>query len=462
MKNKTLSKTFVVLLSLLMILSISSAGANVVEQGIAVENPSGPVMNSVMSVASTSLAPVVTETGKISLSIDGYGDHLTPVGSIDVEKPAGATVRSAYLLTASLWSGNEIPDGGVTLAGFPVNWDDVVIGTYSGAPHNHRADVTNIVKPIVDAAPAGRISIPIEESDVRNVEGNILAVIFDDPNQVEDNTVVLLFGAQSITGDMFNITLAEPVDKTDPNFALDMSLGISFGFQPSNQYSIVNVNGLRLTSSAGGYDDGTDYDGGLITVGGLDDSNANPADPNAPPGNSRSDDELYDLIPFVNDGDTGINVFTQNPSNDDNIYFAAFFMGSTNAIVGEGILLSPDSAINNLGESHEVTATVQDDNGAAVTGTMVHFEIASGPNAGTTADVLTDTNGEASFSFTSQSVGTDVIVASFFNSQQELVLSNEVTKKWIVSEEIPEFPTIALPVMAVLGLMFLTMRRREE
>lgn len=73
MKNKTLSKTFVVLLSLLMILSISSAGATVVEQGTAVENPSGPVMNSVMSVAPTSLAPFVTETGKISLSIDGHG-----------------------------------------------------------------------------------------------------------------------------------------------------------------------------------------------------------------------------------------------------------------------------------------------------------------------------------------------------------------------------------------------------
>ncbi|NPE27555.1 PEF-CTERM sorting domain-containing protein [Methanococcoides sp. SA1] len=462
MKNKTLSKTFVVLLSLLMILSISSAGATVVEQGTAVENPSGPAMNSVMSVASTSLSPVVTETGKISLSIDGYGHDSIHVGSIDVEKPAGATVRSAHLLTASLWSGSEIPNGGVILATIPVTWDDVVKGTYSGAPHNHRADVTNIVKPIVDAAPAGRLSIPIQELNVRNVEGNILAVIFDDPNQVEDNTVVLLFGAQSINGDTFNVALAEPVDKTNPNFALDMSLGISYGAQGSSQFSIVDVNSQRLTSSAGGQDDGTSFNGGLITVGGLDDSNANPVNPFAAPVDFRSDDELYNLIPFVTNGDTAINIFTQNPSDDDNIFFSALFLGSTNAVVGEGILLSPASAVNNLGESHEVTATVQDDNGVAVIGTTVHFEITSGPNAGTTADVLTDANGEASFSFSSQVVGTDVIVASFYNSQQELVLSNEVTKKWIGSEEIPEFPTIALPVLAVLGIMFFAMRRREE
>jgi hypothetical protein len=38
------------------------------------------------------------------------------------------------------------------------------------------------------------------------------------------------------------------------------------------------------------------------------------------------DDELYDLIPFVANGDTQIDVATINPSNDDNILFGAFFL----------------------------------------------------------------------------------------------------------------------------------------
>jgi hypothetical protein len=59
-----------------------------------------------------------------------------------------------------------------------------------------------------------------------------------------------------------------------------------------------------MTTSAGGEDDGESADGALITAGGLDDSNANPADPYATDnGDPRQDDELYDLIPFVSNGD---------------------------------------------------------------------------------------------------------------------------------------------------------------
>ena len=58
----------------------------------------------------------------------------------------------------------------------------------------------------------------------------------------------------------------------------DMGLGISFSSQPG-QNSNVEVNGTRVTSSAGGQDDGGNENGALITVGGLDDSNDNPSNP---------------------------------------------------------------------------------------------------------------------------------------------------------------------------------------
>lgn len=116
-----------------------------------------------------------------------------------------------------------------------------------------------------------------------------------------------------------------------------MSLGISFGFQPAGQYSQVDVNGSRLTTSAGGQDDGFGQDGGLITAGGIGDSTANPDHPfwtdldaaNPTLGNLgsnafRYDDELYSLNDFLTNGDTLININTLNPSNDDNVFFMAF------------------------------------------------------------------------------------------------------------------------------------------
>src|SRR5205823_3341594 len=134
----------------------------------------------------------------------------------------------------------------------------------------------------------------------------------------------------------------------------------SFGYQPNNQqdnqYSLIDVNGQRLTSSAGGQDDGAGANGALITVGGIGDTNDNPP-PLVPPNGFRTDDELYNLKPFVTNGTTHISVFTLNPSQDDNIFVGAFVV-SANAIVNEGILLSPASATNDIGTTHTLTARV--------------------------------------------------------------------------------------------------------
>lgn len=287
-----------------------------------------------------SLISVVNETGKISLSIDGLGT-LAASGIVEVEKPsAGATVRGAYLAVATtgffFFSLGPIADNQILLAGTPVAWDIVTQSSISS--WNHWADVTSIVKPAIDPLAAGRHSFAVSEQAAgsNRVDGSILAVIFDDPSQTEDRTVDLQFGAQDVDGDNFQIVLADPIDTSDPNLVLDMSLGISYGFQPSDQFSFVDVNGTRLTSCAGGQDDGIGANGALLTVGGLDDSNTNPAPTCNSFGSPTVDDELYDLRPFTSDGDTQVDVFTQNPSNDDNIFFAAFL------ISGEALVTTPD------------------------------------------------------------------------------------------------------------------------
>ncbi|MCX9011789.1 MAG: Ig-like domain-containing protein [Candidatus Methanoperedens sp.] len=417
-----------------------------------------------------SINPVITETGKISLSVDGLGT-IASTGVIQAEKPAGATVRKAYMAAASMGTSYRVlANGDVKIDGADVIWDTAKTTPCSPVAglrcSNHWADVTSIVKSKIDAAPAGRVDFAITEVGTSGIDGEILAVIFDDPSQTNDNTVVLLFGAQSVTGDNFAIALANPINKADPNLKLDMSLGISFGYQPSSQDSQVDVNGIRMTSSAGGQDDGAGANGALLTVGGLDDSDANPPNPLARGDQfscPRCDDELYNLLPFVNNGDTSINVNTKNPSGDDNVFFAALNLRSTTAVVGEGILLAPLASVNFVGEHHTVTATVQDANGNPIVGRDVTFTIISGPHAGQTGTAATDASGKATFTYTGTSVGTDVIEASFVNSQKQTITSNRVTKEWKPQQNnIPEFPSIVLPVAGALGIMLLFYRGRER
>ena len=117
----------------------------------------------------------------------------------------------------------------------------------------------------------------------------------------------------------------------------------------------------------------------------------------------------------LNSWATAINVFTINPSNDDNIYFGALFLGATTAIVGEGILLTPLTATNPVNTPHTVTATVQNEFGDPIIGRNVDFEIINGPNVGLTGSDITDANGEATFTYTSSLVGVDELVAKMLN-----------------------------------------------
>lgn len=214
------------------------------------------------------------------------------------------------------------------------------------------------------------IDIIVEESNPSDIEGSIVVVIFDDPSVSESRSVSLVFGSQDTEGDSFNIGLADPFD--DASQDIEMSLGISFGFQGGDQVSLIDVNGTRMTSSAGGQDDCDIFEvgeercanGALLTVGGIGDDAANPDDPsNDNPENARVDDELFTLDELIEDGETEILVETENPTDDDNIFFAAFTVKGGSGVVGEGITLAPSSATNPVGADHTVTATVQDDDG---------------------------------------------------------------------------------------------------
>jgi hypothetical protein len=263
---------------------------------------------------------IFNESGKVSLSMNALGTNSNE-GQLKIVKPAGATVRRAVLFAATTGTTNFkiTPATPIVIDGVTVPMGNEVPTNISS--FNYWTDVTARVKPKIDGSVPGDVSFTIGESFSQAVDGTVLAVIFDDPNVLETKSVALLFGALKTTGDEFTVGLEKPVTASSE---LVMSLGISYGYQDSGaQYSTVSVNNQLLTSAAGGSDDGSAVNGALITVGGVGDSSANPADPSAFHTGPRSDDELYDLRPFVPLGATSLSIRTANPSNDDNIFMAA-------------------------------------------------------------------------------------------------------------------------------------------
>jgi hypothetical protein len=390
--------------------------------------------------ATAALAPKVTHSGNIRLSLDAAGTN-SGSRTIRANKPSpGATVRAAYMLAASTgFTGYSIKGGDISLDGTSIFFTDVLANSI--ASFNYWTDISTLVRPKLNAAPAGIVNFTVLElpSITTLIDGESLAVVWDDAT-ASPTTVTLMFGAQSTFGDSFTVTLAQPVDKTNPATVLDMSLGISYGFQPSGQFSIlqIGVNNQRISTSAGGQDDGIPANGGLITVGGIGDLNDNPPDPFATDRTCvgafgpapRCDDELYNLLPFVADGSTSFTVSTVNPSNDDNIFFAAIILGANTAVVGEGILLSPASASGPINSTQSVTAHVQSSTGTPVQGRVVTFKVVSGPNVGLTGTAATNAAGDAVFGYISSLAGTDSINASMVNSSSVLQLSNVVTRTW--------------------------------
>lgn len=73
--------------------------------------------------------------------------------------------------------------------------------------------------------------------------------------------------------------------------------------------------------------------------------------------------------------------------------------------------LTPEQAQRSIGQAHTVTASVEDQAGAALEGEMVTFTVTAGPNQGDTGQDVTDAQGNASFAYTGEEAGTDTIEA---------------------------------------------------
>jgi hypothetical protein len=286
--------------------------------------PLGITFGLCLNIAPASAGLVVQNViSNAALSIDGFGS-TTNSGFIQANIPTGSIIQRAYLYAASVW---DKPVKGVTFNGtsLPLS-SGTILSPHNNPAETFRWDVTSI---IASSFTGGLQDFSILE-DGQN-DGAVLVVAYSNPS-TQGLTSVILDGELSTGGDTVAFNFASPY--TGGDFLV--SLASSYSDQPSDQATEIDVTTdstnsyRRLTTSAGGQDDGEAADGALMTVGGIGDNPTNPdpsassSDPSAP----RIDDEYYNLAlgnsansaPFISSGDTFLRLKTVNTSNDDNVF----------------------------------------------------------------------------------------------------------------------------------------------
>lgn len=256
-------------------------------------------------------------------------------GTIQAEVPAGSAVVLAYLYGAYYLASTPSE----TQRTINIDGTSVVLTQLPADPgpccqlSSARADVTPLVSQKVGSG-GGIFDFTIG-NDPANLDGVGLLVVYAN-SSLPESTIAINDRGASQAGETTTFAYSRPVDKSDPQFRARLSLGVGFGYQGgsgagthvcgtgADQSSLVDVNAQRLTSCAGNYDDGVGQNGALITMGGVGDSPDNPADPFQRPADGGSprveDDELYDIAPFITDGDDVLSIFSQNPSGDDILF----------------------------------------------------------------------------------------------------------------------------------------------
>jgi hypothetical protein len=92
--------------------------------------------------------------------------------------------------------------------------------------------------------------------------------------------------------------------------------------------------------------------------------------------------------------------------------------------------LSPLAASNPVGTPANVTLRAVDGAGQPVASLTVTFRVVSGPDAGRTGQATTDTNGQALFTLTSPTPGTDTLEASLILQGGGTQASKPATVTW--------------------------------
>lgn len=113
--------------------------------------------------------------------------------------------------------------------------------------------------------------------------------------------------------------------------------------------------------------------------------------------------------------------------------------------------LTPVNVSGSGGSSVTLTCRLRDANGSPLSNVTVDFRAASGPNAGQTGQAVTDSLGNARFTYLGSAQGADVVHASVTNASGATVASNDATVTWQTASCGPDVP---LPPSGQAALLY--------
>jgi lysophospholipase L1-like esterase len=225
-------------------------------------------------------------------------------------------------------------------------------------------------------------------------------------------------GAQGTLTDLEENPLSS-TDSTSPSFlnaaliaSLTDAVGDSNVFTTFDQHWFVDLQATNINGVTGPVQAYGNIGRGLVIYSGLD--------KDFMPGPS--------FDPAATDGASHLNrvwlLQLLQPWDPDNL------PGTVKAF---GLALTPKSGSDPTGAAHTMTAHVTRSS-VPLSSVLVHFEVTSGPCQGASSDVVTDSTGNGSFTYSCPFAGTDTITATALvdNGTGGLVIvSDTATEEWI-------------------------------
>src|SRR5262249_4401014 len=94
------------------------------------------------------------------------------------------------------------------------------------------------------------------------------------------------------------------------------------------------------------------------------------------------------------------------------------------------LTFGPAGSTGTGGSPVTTTAQLTDASGAPLANVAVDFDVLNGPNAGQTSQGITDSQGKATFAYSSSAQGADILQASVTNTSQGTLQSNQISVNW--------------------------------
>jgi hypothetical protein len=123
----------------------------------------------------------------------------------------------------------------------------------------------------------------------------------------------------------------------------------------------------------------------------------------------------------------GVDAASCRPSNPNES--TQWTLVGSQPCAGAQLSLAPPAQSQQVGDTATITATLTNGCGTPLQGNTLAFDATSGPNAGTTGTGVTDSSGQASFSYSSINAGTDAWQATLTNLAGTIT-SNSVNVTW--------------------------------